>query len=71
MVRGVAVIPSADIGRLRSPVVSVSLRERFRAGEAADRVAPAAAAPELSLPGTPVRIQLEPDTPLPGARARR
>src|SRR6185295_3567392 len=37
MVRGVAVIPSADIGRLRSPVVSVSLRERFRAGEAADR----------------------------------
>jgi 4-amino-4-deoxy-L-arabinose transferase-like glycosyltransferase len=37
MVRGVAVIPSADIGRLRSPVVSVSLRERIRAGEAADR----------------------------------
>jgi 4-amino-4-deoxy-L-arabinose transferase-like glycosyltransferase len=37
MVRGVAVIPSADIGRLRSPVVSVSLRERIRAGEAVDR----------------------------------
>ena len=37
MVRGVAVIPSADIGRLRPSAVSGSLRERIRAGEAADR----------------------------------
>jgi 4-amino-4-deoxy-L-arabinose transferase-like glycosyltransferase len=35
MVRGVAVIPSADIGRLRPS--AGSLRERLRAGEAADR----------------------------------
>jgi 4-amino-4-deoxy-L-arabinose transferase-like glycosyltransferase len=37
MVRGVAVVPSADIGRLRASAVSGSLRERIRAGEAADR----------------------------------
>jgi 4-amino-4-deoxy-L-arabinose transferase-like glycosyltransferase len=35
LVRGVAVIPSADIGRLRSP--SPSLRARVRLGEVADR----------------------------------
>lgn len=37
MVRGVPVIPSADIGRLRPTAVSGPLRERLRAAEAADR----------------------------------
>jgi 4-amino-4-deoxy-L-arabinose transferase-like glycosyltransferase len=37
LVRGVAVIPSADIGRLRPSAMSSALRERFRAGEVADR----------------------------------
>jgi len=37
MVRGVPVIPSADIGRLRPPAVSGPLREGLRATEAADR----------------------------------
>jgi 4-amino-4-deoxy-L-arabinose transferase-like glycosyltransferase len=37
VVRGVAVIPSADIGRLRPSAVSAPPRERLRAAEAADR----------------------------------
>lgn len=46
-----------------------SLVQRL-AGQAAERGAAATPVAELVLPGTPVRIQLEPDTPLPGARAR-
>jgi len=37
LVRGVAVIPSADIGRLRSPSPTPTLRARIRLGEVADR----------------------------------
>ena len=37
LVRGVAVIPSADVGRLRSPSPSPTLRARVRVGEVADR----------------------------------
>ena len=37
LVRGVAVIPSADIGRLRSPAPTPTLRARARLGETADR----------------------------------
>jgi 4-amino-4-deoxy-L-arabinose transferase-like glycosyltransferase len=37
LVRGVAVIPSADIGRLRSPSPTPTLRARARLGETADR----------------------------------
>jgi 4-amino-4-deoxy-L-arabinose transferase-like glycosyltransferase len=37
LVRGVAVIPSADIGRLRSPSPAPTLRARARLGETADR----------------------------------
>ena len=37
LVRGVAVIPSADIGRLRSPSPKPTLRARVRVGEVADR----------------------------------
>ena len=37
LVRGVAVIPSADIGRLRSPSPTPTLRARARVGEVADR----------------------------------
>jgi two-component system chemotaxis sensor kinase CheA len=45
-----------------------SLVQRL-AGTSVERAAEVPVA-ELVLPGTPVRIQLEPDTPLPGARAR-
>jgi 4-amino-4-deoxy-L-arabinose transferase-like glycosyltransferase len=37
LVRGVAVIPSADIARLRSPSPTPTLRARVRLGEVADR----------------------------------
>jgi 4-amino-4-deoxy-L-arabinose transferase-like glycosyltransferase len=37
LVRGMPVIPSADIGRLRSPTSGSPLRDRVRAAEAADR----------------------------------
>jgi 4-amino-4-deoxy-L-arabinose transferase-like glycosyltransferase len=37
LVRGVAVIPSADIARLRSPSPAPTLRARARPGETADR----------------------------------
>jgi len=37
LLRGVAVIPSADIGRLRSPSPAPTLRARARLGEVADR----------------------------------
>jgi 4-amino-4-deoxy-L-arabinose transferase-like glycosyltransferase len=37
LVRGVAVIPSADIGRLRTPAPTPTLRARARLGEVADR----------------------------------